>query len=266
MARKKRGVSESAETARELLSQNANRMTVIGSLLVWMMSLAIYYFLFSGIGIIATLFYLDTGVPGFLLLLGYFVLALLYTQFAVLPLLWGVMQIAHGMARGEEVPLADIFLPFSQKKDYRRAVRLAGGWTWRALLAVALGSLACSAAILLLENGAVRFLACLGIVVTVLFLYLFLGRRRFWMAALLQDCPNAPKRALRRRMKLAHAASPGAVFRYLLYFIPRILLGIATLGIYLLAEVLPLMLLTYFCECNKTLDLIKRLEEHKDHE
>ena len=266
MTGEKRGISASAQRAREILSKNGNRITLIGALLVWMASFLIYRFLFTGIGLLATLFYLDTGLWNFLLTGGYLVLSLLYTQLVVIPLFYGVMLVAHGMSRGERVPLAEIFLPFAQKKSYRRAVRLADGFLWRALVAVILGDVVCGAVKASLRSAFLSFVICFLIVVGEIFLCMVIGRRYFRTLLVALEYPDAPGRVVRQKTKMMHTLRPWSPFLYWLYFIPRILLGIATLGIYLVAEALPVMTVTYFCECNKTLDLIKRLEEHKDHE
>ena len=191
MTGEKRGISASAQRAREILSQNGNRITLIGALLVWMASFLIYRFLFTGIGLLATLFYLDTGLWNFLLTGGYLVLSLLYTQLVVIPLFYGVMLVAHGMSRGESVPLAEIFLPFAQKKSYRRAIRLADGFLWRALVAIILGDVVCVAVKASLRSAFLAFVICFLIVVGEIFLCMVIGRRYFRTLLIALEYPDA---------------------------------------------------------------------------
>ena len=265
MARKKRMPWDSVVAARELLSQNGNRLTLILGLFVWMTSFLFYRYCYVGLMILARLFYLDTDVWGLLFFLGYFTVAVFYTLLVVFPLLLGVLRLARSMVRGEETAVASVFEAFSNRRAYWRAVRLGDQVIGQALAPMLVGVVLCAIPDSNLEDGWIKLLVCAVIVLIFLVLNVFIWCRGFWLLGFAQTLSGLSIRKVKQEVKKARRHTKGVPLRYFLFFLPRILLGIVTLGIYLLAEALPLIMLTYFCECEKTQNLMKHLEEI-DHE
>lgn len=265
MEKKRRALSESMERARKLLSQNGNRMTLVGGLLVWMSTLFFYRLFYIGLALLARLFYLDSGIWGLLFLLGYFCIAVLFTIMVSLPLLGGVLRAARSMAREEDVPLATIFEVFCSRRSYWRAVWLSDQLLGQTIGPVLVGALLSAFVASFFESNLIGFAVGGGVFLLFFALGLFVRSRGFWLFALAADRPQEPLRSLKRESKRMGRKRTLISIRFLMAFIPRILLGIVTLGIYLLAEALPLMMLTYFCEYEKTQELMKHLEEI-DHE
>ena len=162
--------------------------------------------------------------------------------------------------------MAAIFDGFSSGRIYLRAVKLADEGTLVAALVTALlGGVVCGVVSPFLREGIIRELACVGIFLVAIGIWFFFESFRFWKLGEALSNPDKPLRAIRKDAKRARRQNPRFFFRYWAFFFPRILLGILTVGIYLLAEVLPMMLLTYFCEHQKTQELMIHLEEI-DHE
>lgn len=267
MARKKRRrLSDSLEKARDRLAQNGNRLTLICALLVWMSSFLFYRIFYVGIAILISIFSMGDG--GILLLLSVFLgVSLLFTLFVVAPLFYGIMMMAMRMARGENLPLSAVFDSFSDGRLYRRTVKLADeGVLGSSLVTAILYSVACGAVTPFLREGAPRVLTCVGIALVAIVILFCFESRRFWKMGLALSNPEMPLRAIRRDVKKARQKRRWTAFPYWWFFLPRMLLGILTIGIYLLADVLPMMMLTYFCEFEKTQELMIHLEENKDHE
>lgn len=265
MATKNRELSRSVESAREILSQKGNRMTLIGALLVWMSSLLFYRISYVGMAIIAGLLSMDSGAFGLLFLAGYAMVAVLFTVWVSLPLLGGVLQMARRMAKGESPPLSAMFEAFFSRRTYWRAARLSDLILGQAIGPLLIGILLGIVGASFFEKALLRWALGGGIFLLFLALNLFFWSRGFWLFAVAADRPEVPLRKLKKEPARLWRKKPWLPIRYLLAFLPRILLGLATLGIYLLAQALPLMMVTYFCEYEKTLELMKHLEEI-DHE
>ncbi len=250
--------SESLDSAKEILSQNGNRITLMAAFLMVGVTCLFYRLL-------AVAFFAVMSLPGVGgafwngLFIGIFVLLItLFTLLFLLPLLQGIFWLAGAMVGGSDAPLAAIFDPFCEKETYLRCVAHSLGPALR---------FAGIAGVVLFVGSA---LEAPSFVVTVL---LIVGELLFAMAL-----PNFPlgyfagtqKRMLwrdaKRKARSFFRINPFCGFRFWTSFLPHILLGILTVGIYLLAHVLPLMVLTCFCECKRTHELMTHLEDKKDHE
>ena len=265
MAKKKGVLSDSLEQARSLLSQNGNRLTLMLGLLLWLPSLLFYRFFYVGVAVLSGVLYLDTDIWGLLFFLGYFVIALAYTLLVVFPLLLGVLRLARSMARGEEVSIASVFEAFSHRRTYWRTVLLGDQVVGQAIAPMLIGLVLCAIPDSNLEDGWIKTLICAAIVLLLLGLNIFVWCRGFWLLGFSQTLSGLSIRKVKQEVRKAGRHTKGVPLRYFFFFLPRILFGIVTLGIYLLAEALPLIMLTYFCECEKTQNLMKHLEEI-DHE
>ena len=262
MTRRIHRFSDSLSSAKEILSQNGNRLTLIGAFLVLFATCLFYRLLYVAFWAVLNL----PGIGGVLvdrLLIGCFtVLVIAFTLFVFLPLLQGVFLMAWSMVKGEDVSLTAIFDLFCDKKLYLRCLRLA----WRAVLLFLCLTLAVMIAAFLVGLEPTNGLAPYVVIGLLLCCVVWSGVR-FPLFCFAMARVRMPLRDAKRRAWVFFRFYPLCGFRYLIRFLPHILLGILTLGIYLLAQVLPLMVLTYFRECETIHELLMiHLEENKDHE
>ena len=182
---------------------------------------------------------------------------------AILPLLWGVLQLAGQVERGASPVLADVFSPFTDKESYRRAVWLSFGLLWRALGTLGITLLTYEA--LLRYAGGSLLWGTVGGILIVLELTLGVALLIGWfptaaVALWERELSPAEIRVQASRMRRAH---PFAGFYFFFGFLPWICLGILTVGIFLLADVLPRMSVGYFRYCNFMTDSLIRMEEER---
>ena len=261
MKRKRHSFSKSMTSAKEILAGGDNRLTLIGAFLLLSAACLIYRLLFVAFMVVANLISPDFAWVVYLLVGAYLLLAVLFTLFFLLPLFYGILLMAWAMTAGDTPPLVAVFEPFCDKKTYRRCLRLA----WRAVSLFLVLTLAVlvSAFLIGLEpaNGFAPY-ATVGLLICCL----VWSGIRFPLFCFALSPGRMPLRDAKRRSRRFLRFFPLCGFRYLIRFLPHILLGVLTLGIYLLAHVLPLMVLTYFRECETTHELMIHLEENKDHE
>ena len=187
--------------------------------------------------------------------------ALLLT--AIFPLLWGVLGLAGKIERGESPVLSDVFVPFADRVSYGKAVWLSFGLLWRALGTLGVTSLTYEG--LLRYAGGSLFWGTVGGVLIVLELTLGVALLIGWfptaaVALWERDLSRSEIRARTSRMRRAH---PFAGFYFIFGFLPWICLGILTVGIFLLADVLPRMSVGYFRYCKFMTDSLIRMEEER---
>lgn len=172
-------------------------------------------------------------------------LAVLFWMLVVFPLWMSMMRMAARMQGGEFVPLTELFAVFSDGKEYRRALRLSARQVLQwGILAIIL-RLTYALFNAFLEGSA--FLDG----VTIFFEF---AEDVLWAIFLLRRFPvlyfvYAQNMTVREaRQAVARISTPRrAGVRFWLSWLPRILLGLATAGILLLADVIPRMCLSYFC-------------------
>lgn len=261
MKRKRHSFSKSMTSAKEILAGGDNRLTLIGAFLLLSAACLIYRLLFVAFMVVANLISPDFAWVAYLLVGAYLLLAVLFTLFFLLPLFYGILLMAWAMTVGDTPPLVAVFEPFCDKKTYRRCLRLA----WRAVSLFLVLTLAVLISAFLIglrpANGFAPY-----VIVGLLICCLVWSGIRFPLFCFALSPGRMPLRDAKRRSRRFLRFFPLCGFRYLIRFLPHILLGVLTLGIYLLAHVLPLMVLTYFRECETTHELMIHLEENKDHE
>ena len=158
--------------------------------------------------------------------------------------------------------MAAIFDPFCDKKLYLRCLRLA----WRAVSLFLVLTLAVLVSAFLIGMEPAKGLTPYAAVGLLLCCVVW-SALRFPLFCFAMARGRMPLRDAKRRTRVFLRFYPLCGFRYLIRFLPHVLLGVLTLGIYLLAHVLPLMVLTYFRECETIHELLMiHLEENKDHE
>lgn len=184
--------------------------------------------------------------------------------FVTAPLVIGLLQMAQRMARGEEAFLADLFLPFRSGNAYSCALTALLPFFERFLLLFALPDLLFGIFELLFGKS----LLLSAIETVVLFLlavaWLLLALRGFVRLCFLLSW-KMPLRAARRANRQIAGTSFVGGGRFWLGFLPWILLGFLTVGILLIADVIPRMMIFYFQYTGQMTDFAFSSEE-PDHE
>ena len=174
------------------------------------------------------------------------------------PALLGVFGIAARLERGKRVVLTDLFLPFSSRAGYARAlaasVRLTPVFVLVDLLLQGSAYLSAS----LLPAGLPATAANVTLSALALLLGLVLLLRRFDLPARAYAEESGTSAGGVRRMCRTRDA-----FAFLWGYLPRILLGILTLGVLLLIDVIPQMLLAYFRFCRYQSEMTIQSEEYR---
>lgn len=271
MQNKKIGTPDFSRAWREagaILASRGNRLILIESVILLLVSVSLYIMLYN---VFFTAFapwvWGEDAVLSVFLQVLYGVAVAALTLFVTLPSVVGGFMLAGEMERGREVMLADLFAPFSSAKRYGRALRLSWGAFWRfglIVLAVAL-TLLVGKSLFPEEDPALVGLVCGLLAVIEVIVGLMLCTRRFAVMAV----------ALYGEIPLSHARNAaenmarmcrrgGAVFFFSV--VPWALLGLLTVGILLLWDTLPRMLIAYFRYCRQMNDMIIRSEEYTNHE
>lgn len=249
--------------AGQILGSRGNRLLLIEAILISLLTVMLYvfvcdtYMILLGFWIYGTELWLSLVLQ---ILLGLLISAL--TLFFTLPLLIGLFGLAGNLESGHDAALADLFAPFSSSKSYRRALGFAWGAFWRLGLIVLCVILTCRVGVSFFEGSLLAGLAC-GIAVAVeVLLGLWLCGKCFssMFVAQTSDQPIKLARAYAKRM-WRMCRTGGALF--VLGMLPRILLGLLTLGVLLLWDTLPRMTVVYFRYCRYMNEMIIRSEEYK---
>lgn len=254
-------VSEAYREAKWAISGNGNRMTLISALGILMLCGMLYYCLYAALSAVAAVLMVEESLKQILLTAVYLPLVLLLTLFLTLPLLQGFLLLARDMVRGEETELFGILRPFSQGRLYRRCLGLAFGAVWRLGLLILCMVGTYRVTLYYFKGSLLAGLVCAMVILAELFVGLILCTRTYAALYFAAEDGRMPLRAVRRRARELQRAVSQSALRYYAYFLPRILLGLATLGIYLLADVLPMMALTYFCDCDRRVRFVAEQPE-----
>lgn len=240
-----------------ILSKNGNRLKLMEGIAVCLLPVflsVVLAELFQSVVGLATekesvLFFAEVAV---------FCFSALFQLFFTLPLFAGLLGMAAGMARGEAVLLTDLFEPFSGKSSYRRALGLVVRpflFTVGMVIVVRW-----TAGIFGAVGGAfwVAFLAAVVIVAEVI-LWLRILARGFFAALFVCFCGMPAADAWWKNDRMAGTAKRGGTV-WLLCNLPRILLGLLTVGILLLADVFPRMCVSYFLYAGRMTDAVNSSE------
>ena len=246
MKEKSLGVTERStllRDARELLGRNGNRLLLIEALAVLLLFFAMYSLLCT---VFSALLHFVLGGPwsvGLAWTVFYAVLFAL-TLLLTLPTVLGIFQMAKQMYDGEETVLADLFYFFSSGERYRRAIRLARRFCILLFLLL-ISSEALYLLFSLFLPPTIPYALLCGILIAALVLgWLMLVFTRF---PLLFFALSGEKTAEERSVGRSDCLFCG--MRFLLRFLPGILLGLVSFGVLLLIDTLPKMLVAYMCEC-----------------
>lgn len=260
-------IREIREAAGGVLSKNGNRLLLIEALVLSLVPLVAYSFVHTAFAAVLQLLIEKGEADGIVALVtvGFLLAMLSLTLFVTLPLLLGVLRMAWRMAEGHDVVLAELFSSFATAKTYRRSLRLSVGVFWRLGALIAVVGITCAATVAFFERLVVVGLLCGVVVLLEVAVGGMLLLRQFpcFAIAMYEDTPMRDARRIARN--LTRRCRFGGIL-FFLHFVPHLLLGFVTFGIFLIWEVLPRMCVSYFLYCRKINDMMIQSEEYKNHE
>ncbi len=244
-------LSLSKKEADAILATRANRLLLVEALLICMVFAALFTSLSAALALLLPLAEQLIPAGGFLLDALLSALLNLLVVFLIAPVLLGLFRIAFLTYTGDDAALSDLFYYLSNGERFYRGWTLAWGVVWR----LALGTFVMNATTLLFQNTLAQMpfstllhtaLIALECIATLALLFL---RHSFCFYALRnEDAPLWQAREAARRFRRAH---PHSGVRFFFGFLGWILLGVLSIGLLLLIDVVPRMLLTYFCDCDR---------------
>lgn len=176
------------------------------------------------------------------------------------PLFIGLLSMAARMASGGEVFLTDLFLPFSGGKRYLRTLIVLFPLYWKFAVFCWFPGILYDALAAVFGNVA-AFVVIGNVVLWLLnVVWLLLALRGFVRLSFLLQW-RMPLLASRRANRQIAGKSFTGGGRWWLCFLPRILLGFLTVGILLVADVIPRMLISYFRYAGRMTDYPFTLED-----
>ncbi len=261
----------SLKDAGEILSRDGHRLTLVMSLLFFLLSAAPYFLLKTAAELLFAVLPLTQLAGEILLALLVPGLWLLHSLLVVLPLWQGYMALAVSMAEEGEADPHLLLSAFSGKTEYRRA--LSGAWAvlWRmGLVALSVLAVYLYAAKQYADSPLHALVSALVIILLVL-LGLCWCLSLYGMGYFGARHRRMPWRTVRKQTRELLSRSPLLPLRFAFYFLPRILLGLLTLGIYLVADLVPRMALCAICDCRdretlftkQTVTISEEIEKHE---
>ncbi len=238
----------SRQRAGELLSQNGYRLLLIEALAVCLLFVSMYVLLDYAHKALLLLF--ETWNWAATLTVTLFSLSLLtVTLFLVFPTLTGLCRMAERIHHDEKPVLADLFYFFATRERYALSLAISVRVLWRltlVLTAARVTAVLCTSFLMpefwcLLLCAVLVSLELLGGIVWVLgeFPLLYLCLRYG------DDIEGEGERA----SQILYQSPAQYAMRFLIGFLPQILLGLLTCGILLIADTIPRMLIAYFDYC-----------------
>lgn len=225
----KKRLLEARANADAILARGANRLLLIEAILIVCVFVALFISLESATALLLTTLteneLLSSLLPALTSLI-YFVLGIFFAA----PVVLGLFRLAEQMQAGEDPVLLDLFYYLSNRKRYAQGLRA----TW-------LGSLKVVLMILIVDTVNILCpLAWLSGILKALVILLF----TLWMLF--------PYSKLYSRLRTTDKpARIGGGLRLVWFFLPWLLLGLVSIGLLLVLDVFPRMLLTYFCDCDR---------------
>ncbi len=250
------------DPAGECLSRSGNRFLLIEASILLLMNAAFYYLLSSLFSVLQAVF-LQSGNHGGIvaawLICG--LLIALCVLFFTLPMLIGLFFLAGQIAKRETPVLSDLFAAFSTGR-YRLSLALSFSFFWRAGLIFAAVFATCHTVRFFFAGSLLFGFLCGLLVLVEPVLGLLWLLRRFSLLFFVLDKGMTLEEAMRSARR-TYAACRFFGAGFWLWFLPRILLGLVTFGIFLIWEVLPRMCVSYFLYCKQMNEMMNQSEDLK---
>ena len=247
--------------ADRLLATNGNRLVLIEAIVVLLVTVMPYVMLWSTYEILLQGLFANTeDAVELLLSVGCWILTVLLSLLFTCPLLIGFLRMSWDIEVGGETLLSRLFSSFMSRGTYLRAISLSVGFLWRVALIAGVVAVTCLGTRHFFAGSLLAGVLCGLAVLTELILGICLCLRYFptLAVAMYEETPLPRAREIARKMM---CRCPRAGVWFFLYFIPHILLGLLTFGIFLIWEVMPRMCVTYFLYCRKMNEMMIRSEE-----
>ena len=236
--------------SREILTKDANRLTLITAILIAASPLPLYLSVDSLFELVIFPQFGQRGIWGIFL---EFCLFLNLTFLITLPLWSGLGYLASQMEEENTPPLTDVFHAFSNKEAYGDALLNSTSMILKGTVLMAFEWGVILLTNVLFENPLPKVI--LGVLLSIgVFIPWFLWASRSFLNPYLLNQSDEVNSRMR-----PHAASVGK--RYWLGYFPRLTLSLLTFGILLLADTLPEMLIAYFRLCKKLNEFTTQSEE-----
>ncbi len=263
-------LSTSVAHAKECLSRDGNRLSMILSLLFVLVSAAPYLLLYQAESLVVASLYLTPRGADIWFAVLYGVTAFSLTLFLILPLWQGYVRFAMAIARGNAPEVSLLLSPFGGDGAYSRALWVSASLLLRSTTAFFAATAALHGAKTWFAESPASLLITVPLVILLTLGGFFWCLSLYGTAYMAWEDPRMPLREVQARMRRQRKPFRTVPYRYAFCFLPRVLLGLLTLGIYLLADVIPLMVLTY-CEDMRARDAQPDndhmiLEDIKNHE
>ena len=246
--------------ASEILAVNANRLKLIEALCLSLLVVPLYL---SVQALFAAFAYEFVMIPSPVWMWIEKTTVFFVTLLITIPLGMGVFGMAEKMERGEETLLPDLFLPFSSWLRYVKSVWLAWKIMWLPALLYFLlwGGIELCNALIVNEKDLrmTKIYLCGGVIAIGAFLIMCLFGLTF-----LGIRGERAEGSAARFSKASHSTRFRGCDRFLGLYLWRIFLGLLSVGIYLLMDVLPEMLVAYFRYCRYLNDNDDTSEEKRD--
>ncbi len=247
--------------AGDILAQKGNRLLLIEAILLVALNVSLYVVWHNAMALFKA--YVNASVDSAawsgLTVAGYVAVISLTALFLTLPSLIGLLAFAKKIACGGQPVLSEVFEPFSSAKSYAHALRLSWSTFWRLGLTVGIILLTDWLLSLASAEGFPAFLCGLTVFAETVGAVLLWIRRFPCPAVALSASDASESGRMPERNLPTHTYR--ASFRFFLGFLPWILLGLLTLGILLLWEVFPRMLIAYFRYLGQENEMIIQSEE-----
>ena len=213
-----------------ILARGANRLLLIEAILIVCVFVALFISLESATALLITTLSQENELLSSLLHYTTLGIGFVLGIFFAAPVLLGLFRLAEQMQAGEDSVLLDLFYFLSNRKRYAQGLRA----TW-------LGSLKVVLMVLIVDTVNILCpLAWLGGILKALVILLF----TLWMLF--------PYSKLYSRLRTTDKPIRlGGGLRLVWFFFPWLLLGLVSIGLLLVLDVFPRMLLTYFCDCDR---------------
>lgn len=225
----KRHLLEARAKADAILATGANRLLLIEAILIVCIFVALFISLESATALLLTTLTENEMLSSLLPAITSLVYLILGIFFAA-PVVLGLFRLAERMQAGKTPVLMDLFYYLSSGKLYRQGLRITRLASIKILLMV-----------LVIDTVNILCpLAWLSGILTALIIVLFIVLLLF---------PYSKLNSLLKEEDKPPCLGGGV--RLVWFFLPWLLLGLVSIGLLLVLDVLPRMLLTYFCDCNR---------------
>ena len=172
------------------------------------------------------------------------------TVFALAPAVFGAYRLASMLSKGLDAELSEVFYYFSPK-SYARALGgyIAAAWPIE-IFAILFGALTTGVRILSFDMSEIDFyfveLGMLVFAIVVAVPLLLPYSRLFSIPAAVVNGGGQPLSVCIRAATKVTRQRVGEIFAFLFSFVPMILISLLTIGMLMIAFILPYMLLSYF--------------------